>query len=221
MTEDLYTLLGVLRSATAADIKAAYKRLAKRHHPDSGLGDEELFKKISHAYSVLSNPEQRSEYDRSGDGSGTGRPEEKVVADALLSSICDGFDCDRVDLLKEMRCYVRAEMAENDAALDEELDSDDLIHETIRIVLERLTNTGDSAIIEQRLEQLCAVQERKLELAKQLHASREDTLEKALRILEDYHYEVHSDDEDDEEEGGDNWLASGGTSSAFDDPMAL
>jgi len=66
---DLYQVLGVDRHASAADIKAAYRRLAMRYHPDRNPGDkaaEERFKEVSRAYAILSEPEQRERYDQFG-----------------------------------------------------------------------------------------------------------------------------------------------------------
>jgi molecular chaperone DnaJ len=63
---DLYELLGVPRDATADDVKKAYRRAAREHHPDAG-GDEEAFKQVTHAYQVLADPEKRARYDRFGD----------------------------------------------------------------------------------------------------------------------------------------------------------
>ncbi len=66
---DYYELLGVARDASETEIKRAYRKLAREHHPDVRQGDsqsEELFKQISEAYAVLSDPERRSQYDRYG-----------------------------------------------------------------------------------------------------------------------------------------------------------
>jgi molecular chaperone DnaJ len=63
---DLYDLLGVTNDASADDIKKAYRRKAREHHPDAG-GDEELFKAVGHAHEVLSDPQRRARYDRFGD----------------------------------------------------------------------------------------------------------------------------------------------------------
>jgi molecular chaperone DnaJ len=67
--EDLYQILGVGKKATAEEIKKAYKKLARKYHPDVNPGDkkaEDQFKKISQAYSVLSDPTKRAQYDQYG-----------------------------------------------------------------------------------------------------------------------------------------------------------
>ncbi len=63
---DYYGVLGVDRSASSEDIKGAYRKLSMKHHPDRNMGDkesEEKFKEINEAYSILSNPDKRREYD--------------------------------------------------------------------------------------------------------------------------------------------------------------
>jgi len=66
---DYYKLLGVTRSADADEIKKAYRKLARRHHPDVNPGNqssEDRFKQISEAFEVLSDPKKREIYDRYG-----------------------------------------------------------------------------------------------------------------------------------------------------------
>lgn len=64
---DPYKTLGLTRSATADDIRKAYRKLAKQYHPDTNPGDaaaEEKFKQVSSAFKLLSDPGQRARYDR-------------------------------------------------------------------------------------------------------------------------------------------------------------
>ena len=67
LEKDYYATLGVSGSATQAEIKKAYRRLAQKHHPDANAGDaqaEERFKEVSAAYDVLGDEKRRAEYDR-------------------------------------------------------------------------------------------------------------------------------------------------------------
>src|SRR5437764_14709261 len=61
--KDYYKVLGVPEEATDKDIRRAYRKLAKEHHPDSNPGHEDRFKEISAAYDVLSDEEKRTAYD--------------------------------------------------------------------------------------------------------------------------------------------------------------
>lgn len=65
-TEKFYKILQIDKSATANDVKKAYRKLAMTHHPDKG-GDEAKFKEISQAYEVLSDEEKRKNYDQYGE----------------------------------------------------------------------------------------------------------------------------------------------------------
>lgn len=66
MDKDFYATLGVAKDASDSDVKKAYRKLARTHHPDQNPGDEAAerkFKEISEAYAVLSDPQERQEYD--------------------------------------------------------------------------------------------------------------------------------------------------------------
>jgi molecular chaperone DnaJ len=81
---DLYDVLGVAKTATPDELKKAYRRLAKKHHPDVNPGDkkaEEKFKEVSAAFEVLSDPEKRKLYDEFGpDAAKLGFDAEKAKA---------------------------------------------------------------------------------------------------------------------------------------------
>jgi DnaJ-class molecular chaperone len=78
MAEDPYSLLGVPKDASGEDIRAAYRKLAKKHHPDLNPGNkaaEEKFKAVSAANELLSDPEKRARFDRGEiDASGAETP---------------------------------------------------------------------------------------------------------------------------------------------------
>jgi DnaJ-class molecular chaperone len=89
--KDYYAVLGVPRGAKAEDIKKAYRKLARKHHPDVNPGDkaaEERFKDISEAFDVLSDEKKRSVYDRYGFYS------DQVQQDAAAGA---GYDFGRFD----------------------------------------------------------------------------------------------------------------------------
>ena len=83
---DLYVILGVERSASAGDLKRAYRRLARKYHPDINPGDREtaaIFRRMTEAYETLVDPERRRDYD--AHGLAAARPPEAGVA-------FEGFD---------------------------------------------------------------------------------------------------------------------------------
>jgi molecular chaperone DnaJ len=88
-SRDHYQILGVDRKASAQEVKAAYRRLALRYHPDRNPGDkaaEEHFKEVSFAYAVLSDEDKRAHFDRFGTA------EAPFGADADVARVTDFFD---------------------------------------------------------------------------------------------------------------------------------
>lgn len=70
---DYYEVLGVAKTATADELKKAYRKLALKYHPDKNPGDkaaEEKFKEAAEAYDVLSDPDKRAKYDQWGHNMG-------------------------------------------------------------------------------------------------------------------------------------------------------
>ena len=97
---DFYTVLGVPRDASEADIKKAYRKLAMECHPDRNNGDkraEEKFKEITEAYEVLRDSEKRAVYDRYGDAGLRGRP----------GAGGPGFGFSHIDLTEALNVFLR------------------------------------------------------------------------------------------------------------------
>jgi DnaJ-class molecular chaperone len=82
---DPYTVLGIKKDASQDEIQKAYRRLAKKHHPDLNPGNkraEEQFKEVSAAYDLLGDPAKRARYDRGEiDASGAERPQHRFYRD--------------------------------------------------------------------------------------------------------------------------------------------
>jgi molecular chaperone DnaJ len=90
---DLYALLGVTRDATPEEIKKAYRRKAREHHPDANDGDPEAearFKEVSLAYEILSDPDKRQQYDLYGEA-GVGATGGDPFGGAGFGDIFDAF----------------------------------------------------------------------------------------------------------------------------------
>ncbi len=98
--KDYYKILGLPKTATDKEIKSAYRKLARQHHPDVNAGNkaaEDKFKEIGEAYDVLSDADKRSKYDQYGDqwkavtqGGGAGRAAGRMPRAAMPSRTLAG-----------------------------------------------------------------------------------------------------------------------------------
>jgi curved DNA-binding protein CbpA len=114
---DLYSTLDIPASAAQAEIKRAYRKAAKRHHPDTPTGSQEAFQKLTRAYLVLSDPARREKYDRTGDideetVDNTFSQAVSIIIGALMSAV-DGYvkgatsDPSAEDMVDVVRSFVR------------------------------------------------------------------------------------------------------------------
>lgn len=90
MSQDLYEVLGVGRSASQDEIKRAYRELARKYHPDKNPGDtaaEEIFKNAAEAYRVLGDAALRANYDRYGRAGNGARPAEEEAPGDVFNEI--------------------------------------------------------------------------------------------------------------------------------------
>jgi DnaJ-class molecular chaperone len=115
--KNYYETLGVPREASTQEIKKAYRRLAKEHHPDVG-GDEAKFKELQEAYEVLTDDNKRARYD-AGEEINPGNPREEA-AKAFLFQLFEEI-IDKFGVTKDPFPIMKQAVRENIKALDEEI----------------------------------------------------------------------------------------------------
>lgn len=117
MSENLYEILGVKPDATAAQLKRAYRREAKKHHPDKAGGDETKFSAAARAYRILTDPGSRLLYDTTGTAE---RPQvETEIQNILLRAFQDALATNAADPLTHSRTHIQKQQADLNANLHE------------------------------------------------------------------------------------------------------
>ncbi len=161
-TKTFYDVLGVKRDASAKEIKAAFRKLAQKYHPDAG-GDEQKFKEISEAYETLSDETKRREYDQmlmfggmpgaGGGGSYTYTSTGPGGWSDIFSSIFNGdgaFGSDWAQGFGNMGGSARAASGPrrgSDLSLTIDVSADDAFRGTTRKVTYRIPSTGEQQVI--------------------------------------------------------------------------
>lgn len=117
---NLYETLGVKKDAGPGEIKSAYRKKAKENHPDAG-GDKGTFQDISRAYGILSNPEKKDHYDRTGESEA---PNEDQIINGELVKIfnsiveSNSFNHEHEDVFKEMRKIIDSKSKETKDSIE-------------------------------------------------------------------------------------------------------
>ena len=139
---DLYVILGVERSASASELKRAYRRLARKYHPDINPGDREtevVFRRLTEAYETLIDPERRQDYD--AHGLPVSRPPEGEIAfegfDFSGASIGDAASSFG-DLFAEVIAESGRRQPQDAPAVD--------LHATLQITFEQAMRGGDHKV---------------------------------------------------------------------------
>lgn len=124
--KDLYKILGVTRNVSLKGIQNAYRKQAKKHHPDRG-GDPEKFREVTEAYDVLSDPERRHRYDATGETDKPVDNREALLATAVARAyslvleklLPSNKDLTKVDLVAEMKQALDTKIQEIEKNLPE------------------------------------------------------------------------------------------------------
>jgi len=183
MDINLYDILGVSKNATFEEIKTKYKSLAQQHHPDKG-GDPDLFKKIKHAYEVLSDPINRKRYDTTGhyDDGPNIQTEALDHLSNLFFKLVPTINADLDDLVLVMKNESRQEKEDVNNNINA---CNNHIQKLNKIInkIKKKSNSGENFLKMFAENQLKMVHNELQNLKKRIAV-----LDVVIEILEDYHY---------------------------------
>lgn len=117
---DLYETLGLGRDATSADVRKAYRRKAKEHHPDQG-GDPEMFHALTRAHDVLTDEAKRQRYDSTGKVDDGPTQNEDAAALAMLAALVDSIGQDENAVHEDIIGTMRKTLKDAGKQTDEQL----------------------------------------------------------------------------------------------------
>jgi curved DNA-binding protein CbpA len=183
----LYEILGVSPDASASEIKAAYRRGAKAHHPDVG-GDARQFEEVQRAYSILSDPERRARYDSTGVDDDQAAAAQDQLAQSAIATLIVQFIGGTENLNKtDIVSAIRNTLLKQKAAHEEACRQIDVRLQRVETIRSRLHRKDDRDGV---VSALLAEREREFNAAKVKEMGLIGVATRALTLLEDYSYSV-------------------------------
>lgn len=141
--KSLYEILGVAVEVTEAELKVAYRQKSKEHHPDKG-GDPETMKLIVEAYEILSNPEKRERYDKTGEKQYRSFEVEFMdYVETIYMDVLSKNNYETDDLVNCFKDHAKDRIGE----LEEQMAAFELNIEILTKVKERLSTKGNTTLI--------------------------------------------------------------------------
>ena len=178
-----YKILGLDPSATATEIRRAYKKLAGKHHPDRG-GDKAKFQEVKESYETLSNPEYRAQYDA------TGKVEKQDLKQTALATLIQKISA-KLDENRPFDTFNLFRMTENElkdskAQITTNIGNGELFVKKLSNLSKRMTKKGDGENIFVSLveDKITNVEAQLTQMRFQLEVGDE-----MLLMLSDYDYE--------------------------------
>lgn len=183
--ENLYIILGIEKTATAEEIKQAYRNKAKANHEDKG-GDHDRMTEITRAYAILKDPVKRERYDSTGQmNNPTFDQRFNGYVNEVFLKIVETRDVDKVDLVKEFADNTK-ELIRRNLLTKQETESK---IQKIERVITRLSSDGDGRV--------GVVLTNYLVHLKQVESTIDldiEFLEDCLEVLSDYRYNFDGED---------------------------
>lgn len=179
---NLYDVLGVHKDAEAIEIKKAYRRKSKEHHPDRG-GDKDEFAEVAHAYEVLSDPIRREKYDRTGVSKDVpfGLKLSSLMDKTLFAVLKKCHNPETFDVIEEMRNDIKNQ----ELKISNNIKQGEKSTSNLKIVHSRLKVKSGNNLLGVTLTAQIELQENQIEQAR----DQVDFLNEALKWLDNYSYE--------------------------------
>lgn len=186
--DELYKVLGVSKNATPKEIKKAYKDKSKIHHPDKESGNEDLFKKIQKAYTVLIDPLSRKMYDITGNAKEVSFEKEiqtffdTYIIPEIINIEKTSFE--RVDIIKLIHALINDKIRE----LENKINQSKEVKRRLELILFRKRNKFTES--EDILHKLFEPHIKKAEMNILMLRAEFDFIYKVCEIMEGYDYNI-------------------------------